>query len=338
MSRLLYAGIDDLPAELITRIVEILSGRQPESWGGNRYKSYPPLHLSNRELGNCSLICRYWAKILRPEMFRRLVLGTSEDGRLLHSFVESPVSPELAIGPFVWYVKIECNLADHPWLHLVLMSRAKFVNTNEIHVEIFDTSLNSGSPPILARSIHHFLPHPLPPSITRVKTLHLRGLSFANYACLGRFVRSVGLEGYEVRFTDIHINDTATVSMIGPSQFWTRGFMHVDVNNCVAPLGLLRAVLSTRPNLKMSKSLHIRPHTLLLLEKVLNVVIQVCPSVKRWASMGVENGVLDLPQASTRIHESCRGVSYNIDQSGGFGEFIYSLMIVRWVLKGLTSN
>lgn len=323
MLRLPYTGIDHLPAELITRIVEILSSRQPESWGGNRYKSYPALHLSNRELGNCSRICRYWAKILRPEMFRRLVLRSSEGGRLLHSFVESPVSPELAIGPFVWYVKIECNLADHPWLHFVLMSRAKFVNTNEFHVEISDTSLNSGSPPILTRSIHHFLPHPLPPSITRVKALHLRDLSFANYTCLGRFVRSVGLEGYEVCFTDIHIHDTATASMIGPSQFWTRGFMYIDVKDCVAPLGLLRAVLSTRPN-SNSKSLHIRPHTLLRLEKVLNVVIQVCPSVKGWASMGVENVLLDQPHASTRIHGPCRGVDYHIGQSGGLSEFVYS--------------
>lgn len=313
----MHANAQDLPEELIARIAQLLSGQRPQTWDRDRH-ACPPLKLSKRQLGSCALTCRFWAKILRPEIFRRLVLRTAEDGRLFREFIESPASPDLDIAQLVGYIRIECDLSQQPWVHMVFMSGSKLVSIDEIHLSV---SYPSGASPPPIRSIHHALPRTLPLWPPHVQTLHLHGLSFADFSSINRFIRSIDRHRADITLEDIHIDDVETCAVIGPSRSWTGEYPTIYAKDGGAPLLLLRALLSTRPRPSSSHPPYVQPRVFYALEKVLLLVMQTCPVVREWSSPEA-NGHTE----KDAMHQHPRKLSYSMHEDVNHSAFLSPLL------------
>lgn len=189
-----YATVDDLPPELITRIVELLSGALPEIWNDQSWRTGLPLELRKKELGNCSLVCKYWAKILRPKIFGVLALNSAEDGHRFHSFVTGPTSQELSIAKLVKKVNISYDIAAPSWFHLVFLCwqpENGDALDPPVNVTVVNSALNPDTLQTLAPSFYHSLPRSLPPRIVHIGTLTLQSLSFADFPALRQFLASV---------------------------------------------------------------------------------------------------------------------------------------------------
>ena len=78
-----------IPPELfkhILRYFRVASGHTGSPW-----KEYFDLN-TKREAGNCALVCRYWAQICQPIIFRSIILGSEKDARDLLTLAASPHS------------------------------------------------------------------------------------------------------------------------------------------------------------------------------------------------------------------------------------------------------
>lgn len=156
-----YASATDLPPEITSRIVELLSGRQPETWERNSSETCPPLELSKRELGRCSLVCKFWAGFLRRDIFRRLALRNLEDGNQFCSFITSPsvnVETRSSLARLVQRIDLYYDLASPPWVHRIFMSRCKLDGRVDVYATVSDSS-DSSSPVFFQINI------PLPTSL-----------------------------------------------------------------------------------------------------------------------------------------------------------------------------
>lgn len=276
-----YATAEDLPPELITRIVELLSGDWPEFWAEDYLQTLPPrVESSKREFGHCSLVCKYWAKILRPGIFSALTLNSAEDGHQFHSFMRCPVHPDLSIAKLVQKVTINYDLAAPAWFHLVFLCwQPEFGDAFDppVNVTVINSASNPENTPVSARSFYHSLPRPLPPRVAHIGTLALRNLSFPNFSCLRQFLASVWVaRAAELVLDDVHIQDIEMV----PVQFRGSRLLTAAVNRGNAPLRLFRSLLSTHQRRKN----RIEGHAVLTVEKVLLVVMQSCPVFREWAS------------------------------------------------------
>lgn len=85
------------------------------------------------------------------------VLRITEDDQILHTFIKSHASANLAITPLIWDLRIECNFGVQPWAHFALVSEMWLVDVDEIHLSVScssDESLhlyNTSTAPLPAR-------------------------------------------------------------------------------------------------------------------------------------------------------------------------------------------
>lgn len=270
-SRRMYAGAHGLPLEIVMHISTFLCGYSigGEGW----YEEFGEIRLSKKEAGNCSLVCKYWAKIVRAEIFARLLLKTPEDGHQLQSFIERPVSQELSIQRLVKYIHIECNLADPPWLHCVFTSwrpdQTDYYPLSSVLVfNSSDTPSDTPSPRL--RSIYESIPRPPPPRMTVIRDLHLKNLVFADFYDLGKLLASIG-ELRVVRIKDILIKDTEKFCVSSSLSHRIHRDLTVQVSGKNIPFQLIRSILPMRYQHK-GTTFCIQPHVLLSLEKALFAV------------------------------------------------------------------
>lgn len=272
-----YTSATDLPPEITARIVELLSGRQPDTWERNSLETCPPLELSKRELGRCSLVCKFWAGFLRRDIFRRLALRTLEDGDQFCSFITSP-SPgaESSVARLVQRLDLYYDLAGPPWVHRIFVSRCKLDQRVETYVTVSDSS--DSLSPVLVRSIYHSLPRSLPPQMTHIKGLSLLGLSFSDPSSLRKFLISVDLPSWpKIAFHNVHVKDTGMF----PSQHCRSiMFATLRVRDGRAPLRILRSCSTSN----WAQTDRPQPPTLAVLERVLFAIMRTCPVTAAWAS------------------------------------------------------
>lgn len=279
-------GAERLPSEIIARIVELLSGHHPETWERGP-DICAPLKLSKRELGNCSVVCKYWARSLRRDVFRRLILKSAEDGRQFQSFIRSPASLELSIARLVERIDLRYDLSGPPWAHLVFLTLWNHAIQLGVHITVFDSSTSEGSsyaPPALPRSLFHSIPRPLPLRITPKCALCLQGVRFADFASFHRFLASIriclrlGTAQAKLRLGGVYIENSDTISIPPPRRSPT--IRHLAITDGNTPLRLVCSVASTR----LTWNTTIQHHMVARLEKVLFAVMKACPVVREWAS------------------------------------------------------
>jgi hypothetical protein len=96
-----YTTAVELPPELIHSILDRLVAPYP---------LLAPVH-SKRGLSACSLTCRHWTEVIRPFIFRTIVLKQPEDIVQLLEFLDAGVSVGPALSDCVEKLALEVNLA-----------------------------------------------------------------------------------------------------------------------------------------------------------------------------------------------------------------------------------
>ncbi|GJE95623.1 hypothetical protein PsYK624_118090 [Phanerochaete sordida] len=160
-----------LPAELVHAVVLRLSDRDAED---NRLK---------RGLAACSLICRHWARIIRPLLFLEIALRSAGDVEQLLAFLGHPDFLGRPLRDCIRMLSI-VEHEDHtpkavPWLHHILRLHRHFRFIN-VSLTMADTVTVDADQPEAQQTVSTlpfaWLPKILPASVGFIHTLTLRGL------------------------------------------------------------------------------------------------------------------------------------------------------------------
>lgn len=106
-----------------------------------------------RELSGCSLVCRYWAKISRPPIFKSIRLSKLETVAKGMSITQAPLIPGLP-SPASYVESVEVNnlcpskidgRPPPPWLHHICRLIPRFPNCTKVQLLVEGTDLILGS-------------------------------------------------------------------------------------------------------------------------------------------------------------------------------------------------
>ncbi|GJE96663.1 hypothetical protein PsYK624_128640 [Phanerochaete sordida] len=220
-----------------------------------------------RQIGQCALVCRYWAECCRPTIFSRLSLQCAFD---VHRFLEFSAVTTLGynISDFVEIIYLNLTLPTSPWIHLFLhtaphaifSSRGlrKWEPVPNIRVQV-SPSIPDGTPIVkqhAPRSLFHGLPRTPPVSIKSdfPSTAHVSNLHFSAPADLLSFVASWGswLPSTLLILQNVtwEIKEEAQPPEAPQWQVGRRSpTLHIpclDANNCTAVWPLIWLHISTR--------------------------------------------------------------------------------------------
>ena len=133
-------------------------------------------------LAVCSLVCRYWAGIIRPLLFENIELRSREDAIQMLSFFESPNILKPPLTQCVWLLGFKHTGADvPPWIFLHQL--AKYYRRGDIRHSFEDSD---------GDILWYGLPRALPPSIfAHTNVLELERVKFRCGRDLVRFMRSL---------------------------------------------------------------------------------------------------------------------------------------------------
>lgn len=98
-------------------------------------------------LGQWALVCREWARVLRPIKFSGLEIRSHKQARDFIELVKSTSLPiELRIGPCVKELCLHQDVSTWSWVHTILCCNTKKLLPNlgfNIHVELFSDHAKS---------------------------------------------------------------------------------------------------------------------------------------------------------------------------------------------------
>ncbi|EKM57001.1 uncharacterized protein PHACADRAFT_208167 [Phanerochaete carnosa HHB-10118-sp] len=178
-----------IPQELFATIIRHLIPPEHQLFRSGRHKK-----RLKRELGQCSLVCRYWAIHCRPAIFTHIELQTPEDAYRLLELAKT-TSLGISVGMYISDVTIRATVSSLPWIHLITNTtqpRDLFPNMNSYRVYI--QSPFSGPQemkPFAPRSAFHSLPRSLPSPLKHLVSLELKDLRFATFADFISFLDSL---------------------------------------------------------------------------------------------------------------------------------------------------
>lgn len=297
------ATVTDLPAELVSRVLEFLSGAWPTTfeWGG-MYTPGSQVALDKRETGNCALVCRYWAAAIRRWSFAKVRLQTEDDANTLISFVTFPHTPDLSFSPHIHSITIIQKITDSPWARKIFIHKKAFPNVTEIKLELQGDPASTDRHIKVARPIRSILPQlpkTLPPCTLTFPTVgycETKDVVFRNRGDLNAFLRSVRQLDRESwpsdsreptsprvwMFERCAISDAMSSALVRPVLFRGPG-VSLNLVDCPRPWTFLRAMLSgTRTNLRFDLEDRIWGPMILagahdVMEKILEELVGCCP-------------------------------------------------------------
>lgn len=251
------------PAELISRIVDMLMGANPDVFEGERHK-LDSLMLNKRDLGRCSLVCQYWARILRKKIFRTLTITSRAEAETLLSFVTRPLVHKHSIARLIRGLTLKQNIHDYPWIHRILFSTRHIVGLANISITVeadAARSTQASAIPRPLRTILPQLPRTLPPStllVPHVTYCTIRNATFSHVGDINAILRSLlmatsddwvrrssdgSASPHSWRFERIAAADASFSFPTRPITF--RRSAHLTVDSCANPCIFLRAVVHT---------------------------------------------------------------------------------------------
>ncbi|KAJ3559034.1 hypothetical protein NM688_g584 [Phlebia brevispora] len=182
------------------------------------------IHMSKREVGLISLVCRHWARTLQPLIFLTVTLRSSEDPRTLLSFLRHPHS---SIAHYIGTVVLSQSLAQHPyvpWIHndsvLSLVMGALRWNGHQSPLLQVDLCgpLPTGKS---TKGVCEMLPGLIPWSFTGVTRLELKDLHFKKLGDLVRIPRELpSLRSFTCR--NVTWEDPLSEELPPPSSYLSR--------------------------------------------------------------------------------------------------------------------
>ena len=215
-----------------------------------------------RYLGQCSLVCRYWAKHSRRRIFESITLRTPEDAIQLLEFAKVTAAG-MSIGMYTSNLALHVTLASPPWIHLVINAIPSLVLpeicgfTLIISGGPFSSESIDDPKSLAPRNIFYGLPRSLPPT-KRPVSLTLGDMRFNAFDDFVSFVDSVmatkpvGRTG-QTTFSRISWLDNSSLSpdatpraFNGMRRCWRKLFPTVAASGCTAAWPLLWLVVTTQ--------------------------------------------------------------------------------------------
>ncbi|KIP05699.1 hypothetical protein PHLGIDRAFT_487889 [Phlebiopsis gigantea 11061_1 CR5-6] len=193
----------EIPPEVLDCFVYFLSGGHADRFWDEEPTTGepPPLNVTKRNLGLCSLVCKRWAKGLRGKIFGGLTLRSHDDARTFIDLVHSTFWPEdLSIAPHLILLNLRQDIRQCSWVHNVMQYAPCFKSLlpKLLHVTlVLWSSYVEGEPETpFPKTIYHHLPLTLPPA--PFYGLTLQKSSFSSVDHLISLIASTSLA--ELRF------------------------------------------------------------------------------------------------------------------------------------------
>ncbi len=165
----------DLPPELVNKVMRALVAKFYLRIIGRQEK-----HVR----GLASLTCRYFSEILRPTIYKTIVLKSRDDLLTLISFLDLPVS---RIKDYIHYIHVTQYEPCEPWLHLLhtsLMYRLPRAKIQHLSLATKESSPTA----VTLRSIHKGPPTSIPPACWHIEELRLNNLLLNSFDHLVKLI------------------------------------------------------------------------------------------------------------------------------------------------------
>ena len=178
-----------IPAELVSAILDELTCGK--TW---YFLTCERFQVAKAGLAACSLTCRHWARLIRPILFRSIILRTHEDVVFLRKLLQTPAAVGPALVDCLEAVEIQqAEPVGVPWTHHVqgILERAPKA---WLRIVITGTSSPHNISPAVLSSSHlpfHRLPRTLPGSSLKVLTLAIKDVELRSKAELARLIDSL---------------------------------------------------------------------------------------------------------------------------------------------------
>ena len=179
----------DIPQELLMHLIGVVVHEQ--NWAPDASRK------SASELSNLSMVCRHWAPLVRPFIFKKVTVDTAQQLMQLSDFLHSPIS---RIREYIQDVRVSfpsSRVTDGvkavPFLHLLpsLISRLKHsTRITESYPYLSTVTVSAGTQRVQRiRSIHWLLPVRLPrTSFAGIARLVVHDTSFRLFSDLAQLV------------------------------------------------------------------------------------------------------------------------------------------------------
>jgi hypothetical protein len=196
--------------------------------------------LTKRELGSCSLVCRYWTGKLQPRIFLRLRLQNKEDALALVRFIKAETG-ELNVRQYIRALTIEQAASSRTWAHLVTLALeahpCPYGYNTSVVLEIQGNHEESNSQATYrCRTIFSDLPGLLPSSCTRINYIKIVDVRFRNVHHMLSYLRSSPPTCETIECCDLTLEDgwdftpsdvALNIRRSSPGRLWG-----VSVRNC----------------------------------------------------------------------------------------------------------
>ncbi|KAJ3555686.1 hypothetical protein NM688_g2440 [Phlebia brevispora] len=144
------------------------------------------LQTSKRELGQISLVCRRWAKHIRPMIFAQIKLRTRDDAHTLLRFLRCPAS---VMSGYIHELDLKLSVSSYPylpWVHAVCsVILPRLATTHPRMLLTVQGPLPHGK---VMKGIHDMLPRSYPYFSSGLQELSLANSRFKSFAHLMRMV------------------------------------------------------------------------------------------------------------------------------------------------------
>lgn len=148
-----------------------------------------------KTLSKLALVCRYWARMCREDLFRDITLRTLDDVHHFRELCDRPALSGLSpISQFIYIIHAKPDRNDKPWLHhlfLFLIPMLRTLRMNRGFISLHVKVLPLGGHTQSWRTLDPSLPRSLPGSLMLVHDLHLDGTYFVDGRALLRLLSSI---------------------------------------------------------------------------------------------------------------------------------------------------
>ena len=188
-------------------------------------------------LAGCSLACRHWSDLIRPLLFRELVLNCPLDVERLEAILRSNVP----IRTWIHSLHVEHRDDEQPWLHHVynlvaLVSGELYmhvtIDKSDVAKEAQNTAGKHPTPNIPSIFLHRSLPG----SVYPIQSLALDNVHLKRPLQLVRFVLSIPTL-QDCTLTRLSFSDESALLTVPPPRVYSRprALESVSVEDCHEP-------------------------------------------------------------------------------------------------------
>lgn len=176
----------NVPPELFQRVLGMMiPAEDSDVWITEMWTSNYVM-VEKRELGNCALVSRYWARQCQWKIFQNIWMRSRDD---VYELLALLSTPGCRVAGYIRKLKVPVQKYPFsPWVHLLSSLYPKFPARGvriSYELELDGTDKPSQLP---IRSIHVALPRCPPTFSSRLKSLNLQNVHFRNMASLSHLV------------------------------------------------------------------------------------------------------------------------------------------------------